>query len=91
MASNLEHRSASELLGATPAGGQSSGRLCNWPVAGAHRNKPLLALRFTKLDKVFTYNIVATQGSRFTHHGMAADGDGGGRRRGDSAQARNRW
>jgi hypothetical protein len=34
-------------------------------------------LRFTKLDKVFTYNIVVMRGSRFAHLGMAvAAGDG---------------
>jgi hypothetical protein len=50
------------------------------PAVVAHRSKPLPALRFTKLDKVFTYNIVAMRGSRFTHLGMAADGGGGWRR-----------
>jgi hypothetical protein len=43
----------------------------------AHRNKLLLALPFTKLDKVFTYGIVVMRGSRFAHLGMAANGDGG--------------
>jgi hypothetical protein len=42
----------------------------------AHWSKPLLVLLFTKLDKVFTYDIVVTRGSRFTHLGMAADSGG---------------
>jgi hypothetical protein len=46
---------------------------------GGSRSKLLLALRSTKLDKVFTYGIVVTQGNRFTHLGMAADGGGGWR------------
>jgi hypothetical protein len=51
--------------------------------AAAHRSKPLSALWFTKLDKVFTSGIVATWGSRFAHLGMAADGGRGWRQRGD--------
>jgi hypothetical protein len=43
----------------------------------ARQSKPLPVLWFTKLDKVFTYAIVATRGSRFSHLGMAADGGGG--------------
>jgi hypothetical protein len=61
------------------------------PATAAHRSKPLPALWFTKLDKVFTYGIVATRGSRFAHLGMAVDGGGGWRRRGNSAQAQRRW
>jgi hypothetical protein len=91
MASNLERRSASERLGATPAGGRCSGRRRIRPVAAAHRSEPLLVLWFTKLDKVFTYGIVVMQGSRFAHLGMVVDGSGGWRRRGDSAQAQRRW
>jgi hypothetical protein len=49
-------------------------------VAAAHRSKQLPVLQFTKLDKVFTYGIVVTQGSRFAHLGMAADGGGGWQR-----------
>jgi hypothetical protein len=48
-----------------------------WPTAVAHQSKPLPALQSTKLDKVFTYDIMATRGTRFTHVGTAAD-DGGG-------------
>jgi hypothetical protein len=91
MASNPEHRSASERLGATPAGGRRSGRWHIQPAVVAHRNELLPALRFTKLDKVFTYGIVVTRGSRFAHLGMAADGGRGWRQRGDSAQAWRRW
>jgi hypothetical protein len=39
--------------------------------------EPITSAPVTKLDKVFTYGIVATQGSRFAHLGMAAN-DGGG-------------
>jgi hypothetical protein len=47
------------------------------PAAAACRSKPFPVLRFTKLDKVFTYSIVVTRGSRFAHLGMAvAAGDG---------------
>jgi hypothetical protein len=80
MASNPEHRSASERLGATLIGGWHSGRRRNRPTVAAHRSKPLPALWFTKLDKVFTYGIVVTRGSLFAHLGMAADGVGGWRR-----------
>jgi hypothetical protein len=80
MASNPERRSASERLRATPAGGRRSGRQRNWPTVVTHRSKMLPALRFTKLDKAFTYGILATRGSRSAHLGMAAD-DGGGWRR----------
>jgi hypothetical protein len=31
-------------------------------VAAAHWSKPLPVLQFTKVDKVFTYDIVATRG-----------------------------
>jgi hypothetical protein len=61
MASNPECRYASERLGAM----------------AARLTEPLPALRFTKLDKVFTYGIVAMWGSQFAHHGMAVDGGGG--------------
>jgi hypothetical protein len=54
-------------------------------VAAARRSKPLPALQFTKLDKVFTYDIVATQGSRFAHLGMEAEGGGGWRLSASSA------
>jgi hypothetical protein len=80
MADNLERRSVSERLGATPARGRRFGRRHIRPAAVAHRSEPLLALRFIKLDKVFTYGIVVTRGSRFVHLGMAADGGGGWRR-----------
>jgi hypothetical protein len=85
MASSPECRSASKQLGATPASGQRSGRQRIWPVAVAHQSEPLLAIRFTKHDKVFTYGIMAMLGSRFAHLGMAADGSGGSRRQGDLA------
>jgi hypothetical protein len=39
---------------------------------------------FTKLNKVFTYSIVAMWGSRFTHHGMAVDNGGGWQHQGGS-------
>jgi hypothetical protein len=80
MASNLECRSVSEWLGVAPANGRRSGRRCNQLAAVAHRSKPLPVLRFTKLDKVFTYGIVATRGSRLAHLELAADGGGGWRR-----------
>jgi hypothetical protein len=44
---------------------------------GGSPEEPITSAPVTKLDKVFTYGIVATQGSRFAHLGMAAD-DGGG-------------
>jgi hypothetical protein len=47
------------------------------PMAVAHRSKPLPALRSTKHDKVFTYGIGATRGTRLAHLGLTA-GDGGG-------------
>jgi hypothetical protein len=72
-----------------PAGAARSRRRA-WPAAAAHQSKPLRTLRFTELDKIFTYGIVVTQGSRFAHLGMAADDGGGWRRWGDSAQARRR-
>jgi hypothetical protein len=71
----------SEWLAATPTGRRHSGRWRIRPAAVARRSEPLPALRFTKLDKVFTYDIVATQGSRFAHHGwqrtavVAGDGE----------------
>jgi hypothetical protein len=34
-----------------------------WPAAADHRSQPLSMLRSTKLDKVFTYDIVATRGT----------------------------
>jgi hypothetical protein len=80
MASSPERRSASERLGATPAGEWRSGRRRIRPAVVAHRSEPLPALRFTKLDKVFTYDIVAMRGSQFTHIGMAMDGGGSWRR-----------
>jgi hypothetical protein len=40
--------------------GNSAGR--GGAIAASHRSKPLPVLRFTKLDKVFTYGIVATRG-----------------------------
>jgi hypothetical protein len=43
----------------------------------ARRSKLLPVLRFTKLDLVFFYGIVAMRGSCFAHLGMAADGGGG--------------
>jgi hypothetical protein len=36
-----------------------------------------MVLWFTKLDKVFTYGIMATRGSRLAHLGMALDGGDG--------------
>jgi hypothetical protein len=80
MASNPERRSASKWLGATLVGGRRFGQRHNRPAVAAHQSKPLPVLRFTKLDRVFTYGIMATRGSRFTHLGMAADGGGGWRR-----------
>jgi hypothetical protein len=74
MASNPVRRSASERLGVTLAGGRRSGRRCNQHAVAARRSKPLPTLRFTKLDKVFTYGIMATWVSQFAHLGMAADG-----------------
>jgi hypothetical protein len=59
MASNLEHQSMSERLGATPVGGGR--RILS--AAVARWSEPLPALWFNKLDKVFTYGIVAMQGS----------------------------
>jgi hypothetical protein len=53
-----------------------------WPTVVAHQSKPLPALQSTKLDKVFTYDIVVTWGTRFTHVGTAADDGGGWWRRG---------
>jgi hypothetical protein len=61
-----------------PAGAARSRQRAR-PAAAARWSKPLAAFRFTKLDKVFTYDIVATRGSRFAHLGMAVDGDGGWR------------
>jgi hypothetical protein len=55
------------------------------PVVAARRSKSLLALQFTKLDKVFTYGIVATRRSQFAHLGMEADGGGGWRLSASSA------
>jgi hypothetical protein len=49
--------------------------------AATHRSKPLPTLRSTKHDKVFTYGIGATRGTRFAHLGTAAGGGGGWRRR----------
>jgi hypothetical protein len=72
MASNLERRSASERRGATPAKGQRI-----QPAAVARRSEPLPALHFTKLDKVFTYGIVAMRGSRFAHLGIVFSFPGG--------------
>jgi hypothetical protein len=72
MAPNPEHRSASEQLGVTPARWRCSGRRRIRPAAVASRSEPLPVLWFTKLNKVCTYGIVATQGSRFAHLGMAA-------------------
>jgi hypothetical protein len=45
------------------------------PMAAAHRSKSLPAHQSTKLDKVFTYGIVAMRGTRFAHLGMAVAGD----------------
>jgi hypothetical protein len=43
----------------------------------AHRSKPLPVLRFTKFDKVFTYDIVVTRGTQFADLGTTvAAGDG---------------
>jgi hypothetical protein len=51
----------SERLGVTPAEGRRSGQLHIRPAATAHQSKSLPALRSTKLNKVFTYGIVATR------------------------------
>jgi hypothetical protein len=91
MASNPEHRSVSERLGEALAGGRRSGQRRNRPAAAARRSKPLPALRFTKLDKVFTYGIVATRRTYFAHLGRTSGNNGGWCGRGDSAQARRRW
>jgi hypothetical protein len=40
--------------------GNSAGR--GGAIAASHQSKPLPVLRFTKLDKVFTYSIVAMRG-----------------------------
>jgi hypothetical protein len=58
---------------------QAEGRRIR-PTAMAHQSEALPVLWFTKLDKVFTYGIMAMRRSRFTHLGMAADGSGGWRR-----------
>jgi hypothetical protein len=41
------------------------------------RSRPLPALRSTKHDKVFTYDIGATRGTHLAHLGLTV-GDGGG-------------
>jgi hypothetical protein len=46
-----------------------------WPTVAAHRSMPLPALRSTKYDKVFTYGIGATWGTRLAHLGLTT-GDG---------------
>jgi hypothetical protein len=60
---------------------RSTGAARSWqharPMAMAHRSKPLSALQSTKLDKVFTYGIVVTRGTRFAHHGMVEERGGG--------------
>jgi hypothetical protein len=91
MASNLERRSTSEQLGATPARGRCSDRQCNWPTTAARWSKPLPALRSTKLDKIFTYGIVATRRTYFAHHGRTLGNNGGWCGRAGLAQARRRW
>jgi hypothetical protein len=80
MASNLKRQLASKWLEATLTAGRCSGQRRIRPAVAAHQSEPFPVLRFTKLDKVFTYGIVATRGSRFAHLGMAADNGGGGRR-----------
>jgi hypothetical protein len=47
------------------------------PVAAAHRSRPLSVLRSTKHDKVFTYDIGATRGTRLAHLGLTVGDDGG--------------
>jgi hypothetical protein len=42
----------------------------------AYRSRPLSALRSTKHDEVFTYDIGATRGTHLAHLGLMA-GDGG--------------
>jgi hypothetical protein len=91
MSSNLERRSMSELLGATPAGGWRSNRWRNRPTAVAHWSKPLSALRSTKLSKVFTYDIVAMWRNYIAHLGRTSGNNGGWCGRGGSVQARHRW
>jgi hypothetical protein len=57
------------------AHGDSAGR--GGAIAAAARQSMLLpVLQSTKLDKVFTYGIVAMRGTQFAHLGMAADGGG---------------
>jgi hypothetical protein len=91
MASKSERRSASERLGETPARGRRSGQWSNRPMAAARRSKPLLALRSTKLDKIFTYGIVAMRRTNFAHLGRTSGNNGGWCGWGGSAQARRRW
>jgi hypothetical protein len=64
MASNPECLSVSERLGATPTEGQRSGQQRNRPAVVARWSKLLPVLRFTKLDKVFTYGIVGLATAR---------------------------
>jgi hypothetical protein len=46
-------------------------------MAAARRSKPLLALRSTKLDKIFTYGIVAMRRTNFAHLGRTSGNNGG--------------
>jgi hypothetical protein len=80
MASNPERRLVSGPLGATSIGGRRSGRRRNRPTVAAHRSKPLPVPQSNKLDKVFTYDIMAMRGTRFANLGMIADGGGNWRR-----------
>jgi hypothetical protein len=59
-----------------PAGVARSQRRAQ-PTAVARRSKSLPVLRSNKLDKVFTYGIMATWGTHLSHLGTAVDGGGG--------------
>jgi hypothetical protein len=89
--SNLHSISRNGRLGATLVGGRCSCRRHHRPTAAAHRSKTLLALRSTKLDKVFTYGIVAMQRTYFAHHGRTSGNRGGWCGQGGSAQAWCQW
>jgi hypothetical protein len=49
---------------------------CARPVAAPRQSRSLPMLWSTKHDKVFTYGIRATQGTRLAHLGLMAGDDG---------------